>query len=478
MPISPITIRDSAALLSAAAEGFLDETPFVLTVKGVLTAESLTMWREVAHALPASGFGSLVAKDTLDADVDLTTVPLDECADVITLLLKKAVVDGSCRFFFGSCISTALYNEQLISTSVELSVGEPFPKFSTLSCVFRHWDGLVNGADAEDLDRIDPRKYVRDLTSERAVPSNVGIFILKGNAEPSGVFDAWMKVAIKRLPFTLVNEVWKEGAIQMVSLTGPRIKQMPVGEFSRDSSELELFEIFQKSAEWVYGNPREIEVRHTLFTNELAREWPENEPFFAQLATRLPRALDAATTAYRAHIREGSKDTLKSLSDLRKTLSEEVSKVSAQTRDLISSLWKDFAIAVTALLSKVALIVADKKAAADSTAMKAILMGTAVFIVSNLYITLRANERFLRISRQSRNAWKTKLYGFLASEDLDALANTPLNDSEVAYRNAKRLIIALYLAIILSLVASSFPGIPEAFFTSMQIALVRVKGVL
>jgi hypothetical protein len=478
MPISPTTIRDSAALLSAAAEGFLDETPLVLTVKGVLTAESLTMWRQVAHELPASGFGSLAAKDTLDADVDLTTVPLAQCTDAITLLLKKTVADGSCRFFFGSCISTALYDERLISTTAEIAVGEPFPRFSTSSCVFRHWDGLANGAVAEDLDTIDPRKYVRDLTGERLVPSNVGIFILKGKAEPSGVFDAWMKVAIKRLPFTLVNEVWKEGATQMVSLTGPRIKKIPLGQFPQDSSEPEVFELLQKSAEWVYGNPREIEVRHTLFTNELAREWPENEPFYAQLATRLPRALDAATTAYRAHIREGSKDTLKSLSDLRKTLSEEVSKVSAQTRDLISSLWKDFAIAATALLSKVALIVADKKAAADSSAMKAILMGTAVFIVSNLYINLRANERFLRISRQSRDAWKSKLYGFLASEDLDALANTPLNDSEAAYRKAKRLIIALYLAIVLSLVASSFPRIPEALFASMLSALTRVRSVL
>ncbi len=63
--------------------------------------------------------------------------------------------------------------------------------------------------------------------------------------------------------------------------------------------------------------------------------------------------------------------------------------MSTQTRELIGTLWKDFAIAVTALLSRIALLFADKKTAADSAPMKTVLVGAAVFIVVNLTITLK-----------------------------------------------------------------------------------------
>jgi hypothetical protein len=234
---------------------------------------------------------------------------------------------------------------------------------------------------------------------------------------------------------------------------------------------MSLFQLLQRAAEWVYGSPREVEVRHTLFTNELAREWPETFSFFDQFASRADRALDSATTAYRAHIREGSKETLKTLSDLRKTLSDEVSKVSAQTRELIGILWKDFAIAATALLSRVALLFADKKPAADSAPMKAVLVGAAVFIVLNLTITLRTNARFMHIAGLSRPAWKQKLFGFLSDEDLKALAETPIQESTAAYNQAKVAVIAIYALIVVLLLSVSAPDFTSAVWA-------RVAGIV
>jgi hypothetical protein len=172
-------------------------------------------------------------------------------------------------------------------------------------------------------------------------------------------------------------------------------------------------------------------------------------------------------TAYRAHIREGSKETLKALSDLRKTLSDEVSKVSAQTRELIGTLWKDFAIAVTALLSRIALLFADKKVAAYSAPMRTVLVGAAVFIVVNLTMTLRTNARFMRIAEVTRPVWKQKLFGFLPDEDLRALAEEPIEESIATYNQAKTVVIVVYALVVILLLSMSAPELTSAVWARL-----------
>src|SRR5690606_27287850 len=138
---------------------------------------------------------------------------------------------------------------------------------------------------------------------------------------------------------------------------------------------------------------RDVEVKHTLLAYELGREWPEDISWTKGFVDRGSRALDAAKTAFHAHIRETSKDTLKSLGELRKTLTEEVSKTSQQTRELLSTLWRDFVIAITAILGRAAFVLSGT-ASADSDIMRVMLGGIAVFLAFSLIFTLRANSRF------------------------------------------------------------------------------------
>jgi hypothetical protein len=60
-------------------------------------------------------------------------------------------------------------------------------------------------------------------------------------------------------------------------------------------------------------------------------------------------ALESARLLYKAHIRAGGKDTLKSLGDLRKSLTEDTQKILQQSRDLSSALWKDMALVISTL---------------------------------------------------------------------------------------------------------------------------------
>ncbi len=69
-----------------------------------------------------------------------------------------------------------------------------------------------------------------------------------------------------------------------------------------------------------------VQVLGNQSTMPISLLWYSSSNEAVATTIRAGRALDSAMTAYRAHIREGSKETLKALSDLRKTLSDEVSK--------------------------------------------------------------------------------------------------------------------------------------------------------
>ncbi len=73
------------------------------------------------------------------------------------------------------------------------------------------------------------------------------------------------------------------------------------------------------------------------------------------LCTGSPPALESARLLYKAHIRTGGKDTLKSLGDLRKSLAEETQKIQQQSRDLSSALWKDMALVISTLVLRYSL---------------------------------------------------------------------------------------------------------------------------
>jgi hypothetical protein len=121
-------------------------------------------------------------------------------------------------------------------------------------------------------------------------------------------------------------------------------------------------------------------------------------------------------------------------------------------------MWRDFVAAVTAVLGRIALVLADKPAA-DSIYARGMLWGTSVFVAASLALTLYSNSRFMKIADRSRTVWRTRLYGFLPASDLESLLDTPVRESTAAYGKARNWTIALYVLLIVVLVAASFPSL-------------------
>lgn len=447
--ITPSQIRD--AVRATSRHGGLQERADRLDVNGRSSTELLEQWKVIARE--GKNFGEVIALNDVDDELDLENPDLEAPEGGLRIIFVKKNVDQIVSLFTIEGLEALLAKPNSLAKIRKILIAEPCADFMTETCAFEFWDSEQRAIppDAEQL-IVSPRKIVKDLGGG-CVPVSLGPFLLKDDPPSSStVFDLWKTYSARYLYLSLVNEAWEEDGRIYVTLVGPRKRKV---EFEIDRvNRARDFQAVHDCAKWIYASGRDVEVKHTLFTYELAREWPADSSLTSEFSLRGPFALEAAKTSFFSHIRETSKDTLKSLSDLRKSLGEDVAKVVQQTREVLSTLWKDFAIAVTALFGKAAL--GSGKAAADPVALKFALIGTAVFLLYSFGHAINANRRFAQIAKENRIEWRRKLYGFLPEDDLRVLSDKPLEQAAEVYDRTVRWVGASYLAICGALLWSAF----------------------
>ena len=443
-------IRELVDILVASG-GTSTERLDRLDLTGRPSQAELAAWAEVAAALPILGVTSVSAMDALGDEIDLAAAPGGE---EIRFQVGKTVSATTAFCLTVDGVRTAFADFEASPLFRQVWVACDFASFRTESCRVDPWDDEACEVAAADNElRVqDPRRLVKDFVGKRVPKSVFPHLLASDKPAASAVFDAWQALAVPRLLHSLVNEVVATDIEQLI-ITGTRPRKIDCDVAPPYSQE--LFEAATDAARWVYGSGRDVDTRFTLFTYELSREWPEGVSFKGGFAIRGELALEAAQTAFSAHVRETSKDTLKSLGDLRKTLSEEVTKVVSQTRDLLGTMWRDFMVAATAFLGRTALLGADKPLN-NSGPLKALLCGAAVYLVFSLLLSLRTNGEFMRIAEASRADWRRKLYGFLNDEDFQKLSDAPLKQSTQEYKRAVRWVIGAYLVVIGSLLWSAW----------------------
>jgi len=101
-----------------------------------------------------------------------------------------------------------------------------------------------------------------------------------------------------------------------------------------------------KGADWTFTTgARDADTRHLL----LAAEWARSHSG-GQLGEGCSESAEAA---YGAYVKAGSKDSLKALAELRKTVVDEAQKASQKAQDMAGAMWKDLAVATTPFVIKV-----------------------------------------------------------------------------------------------------------------------------
>ncbi|WP_194945482.1 hypothetical protein [Limnohabitans sp. DM1] len=427
-----------------------------LDLHGRLDQEQLRGWAEVLAALPAVGVDSVSAIDALGDQVDLATAAAELVGQELRIQVSKFSSPTTAFCLTTDGIGAVFADYEVSSLVRQVWVACDFDRFKTESCRIDPWTDDASEAEAEDEEaRVpDPRRLVKDFVGGR-VPKSISPYLLtSGEPVPSKVFDKWKDLAVVRLLHSLVNEVISTGGEEVV-ITGTRPRKIESNLNSPYSAE--LFTAATEAARWVYASGRDVDTRFALFTYELSREWPDALNFKDGFAARGVLSLEAAKTAFRAHVQETSKDTLKSLGDLRKTLSEEVTKVVAQTRDLLGTMWRDFMIAATVFLGRIVLLGSDKPLS-NPGPLRALLSGAVIFLVLSLFLSLRTNAKFMSISSASLSEWRRKLYGFMNDDDFNKLANVPLEESTREYKRVVRWVAAAYVVVIACLLWTAWGG--------------------
>lgn len=266
-----------------------------------------------------------------------------------------------------------------------------------------------------------PRLLVKESANVRTVPEDVRHWLL---AEGHGLDDAdplhmvWAMHAFDALSRCFANEIDATGS--KLSFKGPPRLNLTIKEAVEGVTiALEDFDVVQGAAVWVFENAREAEVKHILLSAEIARSGRADGKVQQYFKENLSAALDCAKIAYQMSVSEITKDTLKSLGDLRKAVTEETSKATDATRQAITAI-------STALTVGMGLIVARLTLQINPYLI------SLVMAVAFGYTTLNvmSGRKFIKIQQKLRHDWQPKLYRFLSEAEFKKMVSDPIEQAE------------------------------------------------
>jgi len=284
---------------------------------------------------------------------------------------------------------------------------------------------------------INPSKLIIDHVPEREVPGNLAPWmLLTPPAAPSLAFEVWRALAARRLLSGLVSSVFLEDGVVWFQASGP-----PIYRVRADDSEIaHAWEILNEAAAWVFLSGSDIEARHRLFSGELARAGRPGQDF----SNTLSRAFEAAKVAYEAHVQSSSRETLKALADLRKTVIEETQRVTQRTQDMASGLGRDLAVSAAPFALK---ILADAGKVSTPLISASFYFAVGAFVAVSFALQWRINKAFLRSQKASRRRWMQTLYTYISTKEREEIADTPIEQAIANYRETRAVLLVIYVAL-------------------------------
>ncbi|MNP22239.1 hypothetical protein D3C76_1149000 [compost metagenome] len=215
------------------------------------------------------------------------------------------------------------------------------------------------------------------------------------------------------------------------------------------------FDLIYEVCDWVYSTPREAETKFQLLNNHIGINWGVTETWPSGTSHVLSNSFAGAKEAFAFHLQEQSKEAVKSLGDLRKGLQEEVNKTQTATRDLVSALWRDFAVAGVVAALKAPIL----STSVSDNSMRVLQIGVAALLFLSISVSTVSNFRFNSLADASRLEWRKKLYSFMSDSDWMRLVEKPIGSGRSVYWLSWGLCLALYLIMIRYFLGLAAPSI-------------------
>lgn len=271
-----------------------------------------------------------------------------------------------------------------------------------------------------------PRALVREYGEIRAVPADIRPWLARDIAPDLYVTptaQAWAKGSASALLISVADEIDPDDG-KLKFRGPPRFKLAPLELTKGVNFKLKhaAFTALQESAKWVFENEREAEMRHILLATEVARCGESSQEAEAFLEEHMVSALESAKIAYQMALADTSRDTLKSLTDLRKAIIEETSKLSELSRQLMAAIASALALGIGLVAARV-----------TSTAPAIMIFALMAVVTVYVGVVIFSGVQFIALQQQLRQEWQPRLYRFLSADDYKKMVCDPAARAEKSF---------------------------------------------
>lgn len=394
---------------------------FVSEGEAVVTVANLSMADAASVSADCAELGWAVSVEDAAATV-WAVDELDEAFAPFTLVIEKPVGrEGLLRLLTNVGLVEWLARDD---DRRSWQLGRLGSGFETLGIHFTPWD--QDGTDpVEPSGARNAMRLVRQATGSREVPSSMNRWLLADRdrfPEKDDAAGAWAAVAARKLALALPDEIDVER--QILRFKGPprlELRLPPAGTDMFTTLGRPGFLALQEAIDWIFEVEREAEMRHMLLATEFARCGGTGDAADAFLKENSADALAGAKTAYQVHLAGLSSDALKTLSELRKSVSDDTAKVADGTRQITTAVAGALAIGA-------GLVAARLAGSVNPLAVRIALALAAVYVA----ITIVSGVMFTLLQRRVRRAWQPRLYRFLSKADYESLVGGPARSAERA----------------------------------------------
>lgn len=396
-------------------------------------------WLALRADIPAFLSSVAIRRDGTDIALDDADIP--PANTVFAITLNKLTDIAVLRLFYGrSLVGSARNLDNCLHVCVaELAADQAFTSYGAR---FQPW----TEQPPIPFDRVkefpNPRSISHDASSIGLVPGDIRPWLLQDPPRLSSqTFAAWRLLAAPRLMAALSDQVYKDAASTVYQLSGP-----PSRKVSASSAELvALLERLSDGALWVFtGGERDTETRHVLLAAEWARSYRQGV-----LAEFGDGSLESAKAAYAAYVKAGSKETLKALADLRKTVVDEAQKATQRTQDMTGALWKDLAVATTPFAIK---ILSDAAKTPNAWIAGLFAIGAAAFLILSFRVQTFVNGSYFAGQDRARTIWTLRLNQVLTASEIEEFSEAPIQNSVSDYNRVRKIVGKVYGVLVVILI--------------------------
>lgn len=418
----------------------VEEHAELITIRARLDDAGLRAeWQRLRANIPAFLSSVTIRREGTDTALNDDEVPLANTVFAITL--NKAMDAAVLRLFYGkSLISPAKNLDSCLHVCVaDLTADQAFTSYGAR---FQPWTEQPPIPFDRATEFPNPRSISHDASSVGLVPGDIRPWLLQDHPQQSSpTFAAWRLLAAPRLMAALSDQVYKDAASTVYQLSGP-----PSRKVSASAAELVvLFERLSDGVLWVFtGGERDTETRHVLLAAEWARSYRQGA-----LAAFGDGSLESAKAAYAAYVKAGSKETLKALADLRKTVVDEAQKATQRAQDMTGALWKDLAVATTPFVIK---ILSDASRTPNAWIAGLFAIGAAVFLILSFRVQTFVNGSYFAGQDKARTIWTLRLNQVLTASEIEEFSETPIQKSVSDYNRVRKIVGTVYGVLVVILI--------------------------